>query len=397
MLNLTNRIIVCFALVVFFLCADAICQKSGTDVASDRARAMILVEENRYLDAYPLLDKVARSLPQDTAVWTHYGIAIAARSATLSDPAQRKAERKRAYEALSKARNLGTNNVMALHFLDQMSADGGDEDNFASENVEVEKALREGEALFGRGDYQKAFFAYERAYKLDPKNYEAVLFIGDTFYAQKKYAESEPWFAKAAAIDPDRELAYRFWGDALLYQGKLSEATSRFIDAFIAEPYSRYAWENINKLTEKYGKQFSVRVVVPPGSTAFEGIVVDAAKLSGEDGTDHWSKYDRERELWRTTKFKKEYPGIPYRRTLKEEAAALRIVAESGSMAVKRGDIKKPHHSIVNLLELHEKNLIESYVLLLLSNEDIAKNYSDYRKANRDKLRKFLAEHVFVF
>lgn len=394
----TRYRIVVHLLIVVLVAGAVWPQKPDVAIAEERGRAMVLVEQNRYLDAYPLLDKIARVLSDDVEVWTHYGIAIGARSVTFKDPIERKAERKRSYEALSRAKQLGTQNVTALNLLDQLDPDGGDEDNFSSRNPQVEEALREGETYFGRAEYQKAFAAYERAYKLDPKSYEAALFLGDTFYAQGKYAESEPWFAKAVAIDPDKELAYRFWGDALLSQGKLKEAREKFIQALIAEPYSRHSWENINKLTQKYNKQFSIKTVTPPGTNdLFEAIKIDASMLNKSDGTSHWRKYTETKEIWQREGFSRDNPGSPYRHSLKEEADALRAVAKSSSAALKAGEIKKPHYSIANLIELHEKGLIEPYVLFLISSEGIANDYDDFRKANRTKLYKFLNEHVFVF
>jgi len=376
---------------------DFAAQKAPDEVVSERAKAMVLVEANRYLDAYPILDKIAASFPSDVEVWTHYGIAIAARSSTLSEARERKAERKRAYGVLVKARELGTKNVMALSFLDQMSPDGGDEDNFSSANPEVEKALREGEQHFGKGEYDKAFSAYERAYKLDPKSYEAALFVGDTYYAQRKYQQSEEWFAKAVALDPDRELAYRFWGDALLNQGKIKEATEKFINAFVADPYSRYSWENINKLTEKYGRPFDVKGIFPPGTNDFGGITLDPAQFAEKDGTQLWLKYSETRESWRRDTFRKENPGITYRHSLKEELAALTAVADAAALAIKNGSLKYPHHSITNLLDIRSKVNLEPYVLLLLADEGIAEDFDAYRKTNREKLRRFLVDHVFVF
>lgn len=202
------------------------------DVNSLRRKALELADKNLYLEAFPILEKIADSFPNDVDVWTDYGISPSTRAVTEQNPDLRKPFFKRAYEALSRAKKLGSENTIAMSLLDNLSPDGDNGDNFMSENPEVEKALREGEAFFGRGDYDKAFIAYEKAYKLDPKSYEAALFAGDCFYAQKKYAESEPWFAKAVAIDPDRDLAYRFWGDALLGQKKIAEAREKFIDGF---------------------------------------------------------------------------------------------------------------------------------------------------------------------
>lgn len=383
-----------FVLLAFAHVVSA--QVAKPTLEAERAKAMSFVDANRYLDAFPILEKIAPQLPNDVEVWTHYGVALASRSGTITDAAQRKAERKKAYDALSKARQLGTDNVIALSILDQLPPDGGDDDNLSSMDPRVERALREGEGFFGRGEYDKAFLSYEKAYKIDPKNYEAILFMGDSLYAQKKFAESEPWFAKAAAVAPDREMAYRFWGDALLAQNKTKEATEKFIDAFIADPYTRNAWDNINKLTQKAGKQFDVMGIFPPGTDDFGGISVDVTKLSDADGTGLWRKYLETRDAWKKTVFKQRNLDAPYRRSVKEESAALRAVADAGRAAIKSGSLKNPHHSIANLIELADSDFLESYIFVFLSDQEIAQDFDAYRQANREKLRRFFATRVFV-
>ena len=161
-----------------------------------RAKAFEFTGQNRYLDALPLLEKLAPLYPNDSEVWAQYGIAIGTQSTTISAPAERKAARVKAYNALAKARDLGTKNQIALSILDDLPPDGGD-DTLAETDPEFEKNIREGEAFFGRGEYDKAFAAYEKAYKIDPQSYGAVLFMGDSLYAAGKYKESEVWFAKA--------------------------------------------------------------------------------------------------------------------------------------------------------------------------------------------------------
>ncbi len=138
-----------------------------------RSKALDFVKQNRYIDAFPLLEKAAPMFPEDGEVWAHYGIAILTRSTILAAAEERKAERIKGYSVLAKAKKLGTENVLALSFLDQLSPDGGDEDNFGG-NQEFEKNLREGEGFFGRGEYDKAFAAYEKACKINPKSYEAA-------------------------------------------------------------------------------------------------------------------------------------------------------------------------------------------------------------------------------
>lgn len=383
--------------ILLVLCFALTTSSQTNKIAAEKSKAMALANAGQYLEAFTLLEKLAVALPNDVDVITHFGIAVAARSVTFSDPKVRKAERKRAHEVLSKAKALGMTNVMALTFLDQIAPDGGEEDNFSGSDPEVESAMREGEGYFGKGDYVKAREAYLRAYKKDPKNYEAVLFIGDSYYADHKYADAEPWFAKAIALNPDRELAYRFWGDSLLSQDKVKEATEKFIDAFVAEPYSRYSSDNIDKLTRKQKKQFSVITIAPPGTEGLEEIRLRPELLSSTDGTKYWLKFNEVRERWKNEIFKKTRPNEPYRDSLGERAAAFKAVAEAASAAIKAGEIKNPHHSITNVIELNNKGLIESYILLLTPTEGVAEDYEAYRKTNRATLRKFLSEYVFVF
>jgi len=375
---------------------NATAQEANSALRIERSKAMIFVEANRYLDAFPILEKIAPQLPNDVDVWTHYGIALANRSGTLTNAAQRKAERKKAYVALLRAKQLGTTNVIALSFLDQMPPDGGDYDNFSAHDPRVERALREGEEFFGRGEYDKAFASYEKAYKIDPRNYEALLFMGDSLYAQNKYSESEQWFARAATLDPNREMAFRFWGDALLFQNKIKEATDKFIQAFIADPYSRNAWENINKLTRKAGKPFDVKGIFPPGTADFGGIVLNNSELTEKDGTSLWRKYVETRDLWKRTAFKQQFPNEIYRHSLKEEVAAFQAVADAAKAAIKSGSLRNPHHSISNLIMFADNNLLEPYVLFFLADEDVVNDYESYRATNREKLNRFLTTQVFI-
>ncbi len=46
------------------------------------------------------------------------------------------------------------------------------------------------------------------------------------------------------------------------------------------------------------------------------------------------------------------------------------------------------------LILLDDKGLIEAYVLFARANQGIAMDYPAFRKANRDKLRRYLLEYV---
>lgn len=355
---------------------------------AEREEAVRLINENKYLDALPILERIILYFPDDAELWAQFGIAIMANSVVLETPEERKAEQERGLKALKRAEQLGTDNDRALDLLEQFeNADG--QDNFVSDDPEVEKALREGESFFGRGDYENALKAYERAHKLDPKNYEAVLFIGDCFYAQKKYAESEPWFAKAAELDPDREMAYRFWGDALLFQEKYKEAKGKFIEAVVADPYGRMGWSSLNGWAETAEKEFSFYPVIPPGNEVGGEIEIKPSEFRKDDGTEHWAEYDKTLKALSA----KAAAGERLPR-FRDDVEAWRAVAAAFRKDLKAGKIKYPDYGLVNLVRIDDEGLLESYVLLIRPHDHYGDDYVEYRNANRAKIRTFIEKYI---
>jgi tetratricopeptide (TPR) repeat protein len=368
-----------------------ICSASGqtppTESKADlRERALEFAAANRYLDAYPLLDKIASQYPQDADVWESYGIAILVRSGTLTSPAERKTERVRGREALVKARELGTRNIIALDLLDKIPPDGGVEDNFSGA-PDFEKSMREGEAFFGRGEYSKAYTAYEKAHKLDPKSYEAVLFMGDSLYSDAKYPESIVWFEQAVVLDPDREMAHRFWADALMKQKKFAPARDKYVDAFIAEPFARSTWERLTNWLDESGTRADPIQVNPPGHEVNGPITIDRGLLKAEDGTVHWGRYDDYRAA------QKAASGTD-RRTLVGESAALKKVAAAARAEIAAGKIKYPHASLINLIKLDDAGLVECYVLYLRSDENVFAEYESFRKNHRADLKRYVIQFL---
>lgn len=374
-------------LLIFSLTPILFAQDKTLEELTAEARQM--VTENRYIDALPILEKIILSYPKDAEMWADFGIAIVSNAVTLDDPAERKEEMERGIKALTKAKQLGTENVRALYLLDEIE-NSDSMDNFShEENPELEKALREGEAHFGRGEYDKAFKAYERAYKLDPKSYEAVLFMGDCFYAQGKFKEAEPYFAKAVEISPDLDTAHRFWGDALLYQDKNEQALDKFLNALLAKPFSRMNWESINRWATKTEANYDLIKIIPPGNKEFGSIEIKESLLKSEDGTDKWKFYD---EMSKEQKSKKAAAGQRY--TLSDELNAWKKAAENFRADIKAGKIKYPDRGLINLVKLDDENLLEPYILLLRPQPSFGEDYAAYREKNADKIKQFVRQYI---
>jgi tetratricopeptide (TPR) repeat protein len=366
-----------------------------------RQRALQTYDENKFTEAVPLLEKVYAANASDVVVLSRLGFALYASTAAITDRETRRQTRARARTLLQRARELGDNSVLTQVTLDALEAN--EEGNVTYSDLQgADKAMREGEAAFAQGDFKKALDAYDRALATDPHLYEAALFKGDVYYKSDQQEKAGEWFARAIAIDPDRETAYRYWGDSLMKQGKMSDARDKFIEAFIAEPYTRLAragltqWGQRNNVTLAHPK-----IEIPASVTPLENgkmtINLDPGmvKDNNDDGSSAWMVYGIVRAAWATSDFAKQYPNEKvYRHSLKEEAAALRGVVEALSKQEKEKKIKKLTPSLENLVKLNRDGVLEAYILFARPDKGIAQDYPDYRRNNRDKLRRYVVEYV---
>lgn len=390
---------VALALACCLVAAIAARAQASSEYEQNKQKAYKLFDNHRPLDALPLLEELATQKPDDIGVLDKLCYAIFLRAATLTDPVERKKERLRARELALKIKAMGAN--QGLYDAVLLSPQDGSEPPF-SQRGEVDEIMRKAEAAFVRGDFALAVEGYLGALALEPKCYEAALYIGDVRYKQKEYEEAGKWFARAIEIDPDRETAHRYWGDALYFSGKQDEALPMYIEAVVAEPYNRLAYHGI----AYYAQQNKLRLGHPniqsPNSVSRQGdkttLSLDFNKLESKDGSSAWLVYDMLRTTWQSEEFQKAYPNEKtYRHSLKEELAALGVVVASlreqmPSRKVKEKDLD-PALSV--LLTIEQKGLLEAYILLGRADQGIAQDYEAYRKDNRDKLRRYLREYFF--
>ncbi len=397
----------CLGMIAALACSVVILARPQDP--SERQRALELYEANNLVAALPLLERVAAANPNDPAVLSRLGFALYANSVDVKDPAQRQKMRERARTTLLHSQSLGDNSNLTRMALDALSAPDGTQVPFSNIKA-AELAIREGEAAFVRGDLDKAIAAYKRALESDPQLYDAALYAGDAAYKEANnstdaqyrsdhFDAAGVWFAKAIAINPDRETAYRYWGDALDAQGKINEARDKFVDAIVAQPYTRNSFVGLTQWAGRHKVALGHPKIEPPNSTRTENgkttLSIDPKTLNSNDGSNNWLMYDLTRIAWSKADFLKNYPEEKvYRHSLKEETAALRMVAESAARDLKSGKVKSLEGSLDNLIKLNDKGLLEAFVLFARPDEGIVRDYVAYRRDNREKLRRYWLEVV---
>ena len=407
-------------LVVLLTLPLAGAARAQTAAQSEREQAISLFEANNFVAALPLLEKVALASPNDPVILSRLGFAIYAASTTTKDAATRQAARVRAREVLLKSQAVGDDSNLTKIALGALSRDDVAAIPFSSMKA-ADSEIRKGENAFVGGNLDEALEAYKRAFAIDPQLYEAALYAGDVEFKkaymskderfrQEHFDQAGMWFAKAIAIDQNRETAYRYWGDALDSQGKSDEARDHFIEAIIAEPYTRTSYVGLTQWADRHDVLMGhPKIEVPTNVAANKpgeiNITLEDHALKGKDndGSAAWLMYGMIRAAWldrqdaRSERFAKAFPGEPaYRHSLAEEIAALRGVLESVKVQLKDNPALKLSPSLDNLMALSNADLLEPYVLFVRPDEGISRDYPEYRKTNRDKLRRYWTDFVIA-
>jgi tetratricopeptide (TPR) repeat protein len=356
-----------------------------------RQKAVALFVQGKRLEALPLLQELAEQNPQDAELLVALAASLIDHAATLSDPEAAGKERLHAADLVKKAWELGDTSPLGENLrqlLGELPADGALK---FSANPAVEQVMNASEAAFARRDFDAALRDYAQALELEPANYSAVLFTGNTYDRKNDFAQASVWYERAIRLDPNVETAYRYYADMLAKQGDMVKSRSLLIHAAVAEPYNKIVWREIRAWAIINNTAFNIVYVgIPrPPKGAPQSQRVSSA----------WSKYYSVRADWQTGgKFHEQFPQeAGYRHSLLEESEALTAAAKTLEK-LKRD--QKTHDSVAGdpvaglLLKLHEAGLIDPYVLFSLGDDELAKDYEAYRSRSRAKLENYLDQFV---
>jgi len=364
-----------------------------------RRQALQLYRESKFVEAMPLLEKLSGINPSDFVVKEHWAYCILEYSKTLTDPLERKAARRHARALGLEAKKQGDEGEL-LQILLSIPEDGSDLK--FSERADVDEAMKSAEASRAKGDLDSARKGYLHVLELDPNNYDATVYVGDVYFSERAYNSAGEWFAKAIKLDPDKETAYRYWGDALSEAGKNGDAREKYINAVVAEPYTRPPWTALRRWSDRINQPFNAIILQNKSSAQPAGdkaVSLDDRQLKEPSPeVAGWSAYEKTRKMWRDEKFRQQFPKeVNYRRTLKEEAAALdAMVALLAPDAASLKKAEKLDPTLLALIQIDHEGLLESFVLLNRADPEIAKDYPAYRAAHRDKLYEYMDKYVLT-
>lgn len=380
----------------------AIKAQSPSEIDSLAQKVTTLLEQSKYVEAVPVLEKMLAIQPNDGDLHFYYAFSLLGKAKTLENKEEIRLMRVTARNEFLKAKKLGSTQATLDAFVAGIPEDGAVVGKF-SNNSEADEIMEKAETVFVKGNIDEALTLYKKALEIDPTIYEAALFAGDMYIRKDDFANAEIWFQKAIKINPDRETAYRYSATPLMRQKKYDQARERYIEAFISEPYSRFAAIGLGQWADATGAKLGHPVIdIPTGVSSDEKgnttITLDSmlGKKGKEDAGAAWLMYGITRSLWRTKKFAEKFPKeANYRHSLAEEFDALQtvlIVADETNAKNKKKVKLTPALSL--LKELNNKGLLESYILLAKPDNGIAQDYAAYLQQNRAKLKQYINEYV---
>jgi tetratricopeptide (TPR) repeat protein len=395
-MRLRNRRSLLFTLFLSLCAAPCIVAQADPDAGyqAKRRQAAELFDQGKRLEALPLLEELVRANAKDDQMLVALAACLVDHAATVSDQEAAGKERLRARDLLDKAGDLGNTSTLAMNLLQllrQLPASGAIK---FSDNPRVEQFMRAGEAAFSRRDFDEALKDYSRALELEPKNYTAALFIGNTYDKQNQFAKGAEWYERAIRLDPNVETAYRYYADMLAKEGDMARARAMLIQAAVAEPYNRIVWRELHAwatLNDTHINEVYIGVPAEPKNLAAHDQLAGVAAV--------WQAYRTVRANWQKgDAFKESFPEEKtYRHSLPEESSALIAAAkrlEQIQENKKSADLATNDPALALLLKLHHAGLIEPYVLFSLGDAGVARDFAAYRAKNRKKLEEYMDKFV---
>jgi len=362
---------------------------------AERQKAAELFNQGKRLEALPLLEQLVKANSKDNEMLVDLAASLVDHAATLSDREASGKERLRARGLLERARDLGNTSSLTLNLLELLEHVNEGGDIRFSDDPQVDAALRAGEAAFGQRDFDEAIKDYGKALELQPENYSAALFLGNTYDRKNEAAKAAAWYERAIQLDPDVETAYRYYADMLARQHDMAKARVMLIHAAVAEPYNRIVWRELHAWATLNGTQINfVYVGIPSPQTAPR---IDSRQP--DDLSAAWDAYNAVKDRWQNGgEFERRFPKEKqYRHSLPEEAegltAAVKVLEklEADSRSARQVD---SNTGLVLLLKLDEAGLIEPYILFSLGDSGIARDYLAYRARNRERLEEYMDKFV---
>lgn len=241
-------------------------------------------------------------------------------------------------------------------------------------------AVLEGELLFRAKKYPEAIAVYERALALDPRNVDAIVYLGDCHYVQADYASAEKFFRRATEADPLLGMAWRFLFDTQMKLAKLKDAELAALGAVAARPNELPSWQRVAQLHAAWGQKFTKLRLVPRArlKEGSKQIEIDAGQVAPDSAV--WMAY----AMAQASGSLEPANTSPFERELAAWETTMLIIGELGAAAQLKDE------GLRQMVAFHAAGQLKAALFALRYREIYRPDFEAWKKAEPGGLKKFI-------
>jgi tetratricopeptide (TPR) repeat protein len=262
-----------------------------------------------------------------------------------------------------------------------------DDRYWSPKNVSEEsiKWFKEAETYFGKKNYEKALTYYRKSFEADTTNYQAYLYMGDSYYAMKYYGEAAEFFRIAAAKQPRLIEPAKYLADCYKYKGEYEKALDEIKQCFFIYP-DESLFLSLTGFLPKLGKKLDRNWVL---------------RLAPINNTTN--QYNRRNIFTDPLHFKHYTAALTQLNESYDENGLLKSdTTTSKYLEIEswRYMLKMTEGEDIPSLEYARKmdklGLLEPYIFINLFNVDLYEQYLDYIQSNPQKVKRYIDNYLIV-
>ncbi|MBI3510716.1 MAG: tetratricopeptide repeat protein [Bacteroidetes bacterium] len=241
-----------------------------------------------------------------------------------------------------------------------------------------------GDQDYNGQDWSAAIRDYKKAVDIDSNYFNATYSLGVCYYKDEDFEKAATWFKKAIRIEPERTISYKSLSDTYLELKDYDNAKNACIDGIIIYPDVGF-FLRLEKIADKMNKTFQrhwqLRLDFPNDITLNQDPVNDAPWKYYRDAKDKISNDCNEEGI-----IKHAAAGDPkYLETFSWDYMLKKSNPENES--------DYPEFKFAR--KMQDAGYLDCYVFVSMYHYNFAKQYKDFAKNNKDRIRTYINTYLF--
>lgn len=119
-----------------------------------------------------------------------------------------------------------------------------------------ENIFNKADSLYHVREYQRARDNFEKVIQMNPYNWYAYLYLGDTFFIWDQLDTAQFWFSKAISINPHNWKSWKYDADLQYTKGDMEKGTYSAVRSIALNPYNIEPQATLSFITMETQKKY---------------------------------------------------------------------------------------------------------------------------------------------